>query len=193
MRPRWSQAHKYTLEVYNMTEYLQEAMENDFSHYDRDRLVAKYGFAIPDETAIDVLSKYSPIVEMGCGIAYWAHLLQEAGCTVMPFDICWSDNIWGFEQTWTTVYTGTPDILDKFSKNTTLLLSWPPYWNEMAYESLKNFKGDYVVYIGESKHGCTATNKFFNTLFREWECIDVHYIPTWEGVHDDMSIWKRRA
>lgn len=32
-------------------------------------------------------AQFSPVVEMGAGKGYWAHLVQKEGGYIMPFDI----------------------------------------------------------------------------------------------------------
>ena len=38
----------------------------------------------------------------------------------------------------------------------TLLLVWPPCWEDMAFDAVRVFKGNCVVYVGEPKGGCTV-------------------------------------
>ena len=44
-------------------------------------------FAVPSEEALQLICKYSPLVEMGSGTGYWAKLLQERGADVAPIDV----------------------------------------------------------------------------------------------------------
>jgi hypothetical protein len=46
---------------------------------DRHALVDRYGWAIPTDEAIAALVELSPLVEIGAGRGYWAHLLRQAG------------------------------------------------------------------------------------------------------------------
>jgi hypothetical protein len=45
-------------------------------------LLQKYAWAIPDRKALGILQRFSPIVEMGAGKGYWAHLLQQQGVEI---------------------------------------------------------------------------------------------------------------
>ncbi len=57
----------------------------------------------------------------------------------------------------------------------TLLLIWPPNPGDknedMALNSLKAFTGEQLVYIGEWRDGCTATDGFFDELGEAWQGV----------------------
>jgi hypothetical protein len=159
----------------------------------RNRIMfSKYfSFAIPNEDALETISKYSPIVEIGAGNGYWARLLQERGCSTLPFDAFTKNNPYGQIKPWTTVYQGTEDVLTKFTRKVNLLLCWPPYDEPMATNCLKHFRGEYVLYIGEGWYGCTADNAF-HTELNNWDQVDEVSIPRWAGMHDWLTVYRRR-
>jgi hypothetical protein len=72
-----------------------------------------------------------------------------------------------------------------------LLLCWPPYADPMAEQALKRFIGRHVIFIGELG-GCTATYNFHEVLEEGFEQISRVAIPQWWGLHDDLTIWRRR-
>lgn len=49
--------------------------------------VARYSYAIPDLTALNILAEHGPILEIGAGTGYWAYLLRQRGVDVAAFDI----------------------------------------------------------------------------------------------------------
>jgi hypothetical protein len=49
----------------------------------RDEYIPKFGFAIPDRAAIEVLKHYAPLVEVGAGSGYWSYELLKAGVDVI--------------------------------------------------------------------------------------------------------------
>src|SRR5215471_9090998 len=78
------------------------------SNYDRRVwCVRRYAFAIPTEAALSVLARFAPIIELGAGTGYWAHLLRRRGVDCLAFDAAPPDqlpNPHGFDAfTWTTV------------------------------------------------------------------------------------------
>eukprot|EP00752_Nemacystus_decipiens_P004170 g3813.t1 len=51
-----------------------------------DVLRQRFAWAIPDERALRIIQHFSPIVEVGSGLGYWAKLLRSRGADVMAYD-----------------------------------------------------------------------------------------------------------
>lgn len=151
----------------------------------RKKLVKKYSWAIPDDAAIYTILKHSDsLVEIGAGNGYWAYLLKQKGGIVHCYDQYPSI------KTWHPVKYGTElNVLDHL--NSTLFLCWAPYNDSTATNTLKLYNGDKLVVIGESG-GCTADDEFFEILEKDWEEIEFYTIPTWCGIRDNLSIYKRK-
>jgi hypothetical protein len=158
---------------------------------DRSKLCQEYSWAIPDDEALDIIAKYGPIVEIGAGGGYWAHLLRERGVDVLAYDCCPGSNLW-VKRSWAAVRVGGPEKAAKLPQRT-LFLCWPPYDEPMAAECLKAYRGNKVIYIGEDGWGCTGDQEFHEILGRDWEQIEYHCIPTWDGIHDGLTVYRRRA
>jgi hypothetical protein len=166
-----------------------------FGRYeDRRECIAKYGFAIPNEEAIQKLIALSPIVEMGAGIGYWASLISAAGGQIDAYDkFLGAANDYAFKHRdpWFPVQSGEPKLLKTHTAKT-LFLSWPCYESAFALDCLKAFQGQTVVYIGEGIAGCTANDAFHNRLKRHWKEVDHVSIPRWDGIHDWLTIYERK-
>ena len=53
-----------------------------------EQLVNRFSWAIPNNRALRILRKFSPLIEIGCGRnAYWARRMHQAGIDVVAFDI----------------------------------------------------------------------------------------------------------
>lgn len=154
----------------------------------RRRLRLKYAFAIPNDDALRKIAKYSPIVEIGAGKGYWANLLSLRGVDIVAYDN-WKNLK---RKRWFDVQYSDESVVKQHGDRT-LFLCWPPNDNEMAFNALKQYTGETVIYIGEEKDGCTGTNSFFKFLkknFNEKEKIE---IPKWPQMHDSMTIFKRKS
>ncbi len=169
--------------------------ENDFSvqfrsFIARTDLVNKYSWAIPDSGAIELIKKYGPIVEIGAGSGYWSYLLKQSGANIIAYDKKPYNNRY-CKANWGNVRYGSTK---KASLHTdrSLFLCWPPYNNQMAYKALSYYSGDTLIYVGESRHGCTADYDFFTKLDNEWELVEEYDIPQWIGLHDTLTIYKRK-
>jgi hypothetical protein len=165
----------------------------------RDRYVHMFSFAVPAEGALKMIEQYSPIVEVGAGSGYWAWLLRNRGVEIAAYDPHPYDGRPARENSgpgyrwrikWTPIEKGTHRMV-KRHPDRALLLIWPNYNNTWAERALNLYKGDTVIYIGESQGGCCATDEFFRTLYSEWDQTDEVPIPQWDGMHDHMSVHKR--
>lgn len=164
----------------------------------RNKLVQKYSFAIPNQDAIRTLVELSPIVEIGAGSGYWAHLISEMGGVVKAFDrvgigykpIEGVPNIWQWKKQWFPVIMSTETRV-RFHPNHTLFLCWP-YMCPMAYNALRLYQGQAVVYVGEPKDGNCAETDFFELLEKDWEKVKTVNIPQWYGMNDVMFVYKRK-
>ena len=172
----------------------------------RNWLVLKYSWAIPNEEAIRLIAKYTPIVEMGAGTGYWASLLSQAGADVIAYDhlppsgsspttnqhdyehvpAIWHES----EIPFFDVKFGQPPDLRRH-RNRALLLCWPPYEEPLGELCLDYFKGEHFIYVGDFYRSC-ANKTFFSRLKAEFEVIEECAIPRWSGLKDSLTIWRRR-
>lgn len=158
----------------------------------RHDMCREYAFAIPTKEALKEISKYSPIVEIGAGSGYWASLLKKNGAEILAYDKYHKDNKYNFTKKYTEVLQSDEKILKTLDPSYNLLLCWPNYDNDFAYKSLKLFKGVILIYIGEPEGGCTGDEKFHNLLQKDWSLIQNISIPQWDGIHDQINIYKRK-
>jgi hypothetical protein len=163
---------------------------NSFMSFNkRQEYVLSYSWAIPTEEVIQELLEYSPLVEMGAGGGYWSYLIDQMGGDIIAYDKAPHYNSQS-QCKWYEVHIGEEEVLTQHYDRT-LFLCWPPYDNLMAYNSLKNYKGDTLIYIGESNGGCTGEDNLFKLLEKEWSLYKELSIPTWGGVYDMVYIYKR--
>ena len=174
--------------------YLEANQGGIDAYLQRRSLVQTYAWAVPDVEVIKLLaSKHPRIVEMGAGTGYWIHLLSLCGIQVEAFDRFpphRGSNPYKHNREWYPVKKARLGILKRF-QGWTLLLCWPPYSDAMATASLRHFGGNKLIYIGENHGGCTGDDTFHNTLYKEWNLIDSHDIPQWDGIHDRVYEYQR--
>lgn len=180
-----------------MNEYLREFNElQELDSYRqqmwfgrRRELVEEYSWAVPNDEVIQRIVEFGHIIEMGAGSGYWTNLLRDAGADVEAYDIDPPDD------TWTEVVQCSEDEsieYVKLSRADTLLLIWPPYDKSMAQDMLDAFDGSTVIYVGEGSGGCTAGDRFHQTLRESWEREDFIEIPSYDAVHDNCHIYTRQ-
>lgn len=162
----------------------------DFKIREKER--KRYGFAVLTEEAIKQLRPYAPFIEVGSGNGYWAYEMQKRGVEIVATDLVRvPNNIYRFDAAWTTIQWMTAkQAINKYPKHT-LLIVWPCYDKPWAYQALKEYKGDTLVFCGES-WGCTGDNNFHQLLEDEWvEPVQIN-IPCWFGLYDCIYVYTRR-
>ena len=149
-----------------------------------------YAYAIPNKAALDTLSSFAPLIEIGCGTGYWASLLRARGVVIRAFDIAPTGRVrgggggGGMSQTqasssnsmvneyhgsvpaFTTVERGGAEQVKRHA-GYTLFLCYPPPDDPLALECLRGYRGDYFVLVGEWR-GNTGTREFEKMLMEEW-------------------------
>lgn len=163
----------------------------------RNELVRRYSWSIPspgDLTWIKEQLGGQGVVEVGAGTGYWAWQMSQYGIDVEAYDIHkpGEDNNFAKGGPYHPIrYKGVSKPLLEGKR--ALFLCWPSYAENWAYRHLVTYKGDTLIHVGEDAGGCTADDKFFATLHKEWDEKD--YSPlhvTYYGIHCRLSIWKRK-
>ncbi len=169
-------------------------------------LYLKYSYAIPNDEAIETISKFSPLIEVGAGSGYWAKLLTDQGADILAFDnYSWTTlgDAYKNSQTWFDVKKADESILTSDSGRT-LFLCWPPRGSQFSSNALKNYQGKTVIYVGETpdhpglrffdtieRQPSMANRTFFDLLKTKFHLIKTVSIPNWPGYQDQVYIYER--
>jgi hypothetical protein len=151
----------------------------------RKKLIWAYSWAIPSNEAIHFIAQYTPLVEIGAGTGYWSWLLEQASAQVKAFDL-----EPGQPPHWHPVEKGDPTAIRGFSDHT-LFICWPTLDSDMAIESLNNYSGNHVIYLGEWE-GRTANSLFHQTLLNKWHLTDEVTIPVWPNYKDRIYLFSAK-
>ncbi len=171
-------------------------------------LTRKYAWAVPDDVAIKLISEFSPLIEIGAGIGYWAKLINKAGGDILAFD---TEDNWetmkiagdfeaiskktGIEvdlgHRWFDVKVGDENTIKEHPERT-LFLCWPPFQSEMGLNCLKNYSGEYFIFIGEDARA-SNNDSFDIYLIENFNKIIDHPIPKYEGITDSLKIYQRKS
>lgn len=149
----------------------------------RNELIRKYSFAIPNEEALSVFSKYEPIVEVGCGDGYWSYLLQERDVSVVATDVSAPASPW----TKVRKMCATKAV-SKFPRHT-VFFCWPEYGGEWSHKTLEHYSGDTVIYVGDEE--LTGSDGFHSHLEKNFKKVLSIPLPTWERINDGLRVFER--
>lgn len=163
----------------------------------RTRLVRKYSFAIPNLPALQAIRSCGPVLEVGVGTDYWAYELNKSGADVvatdrLPFTGSQDTAPYRFNRLWTDVLVMDGVTALEAFPDRTLFLCWPSYDEPWAAGVLAAYRGTTFVYVGEGPGGCCADDAFFALLESGWEEADEVRIPVWCGIHDYLTVYKRK-
>ncbi|WP_322489320.1 hypothetical protein [Chloroflexus sp.] len=169
----------------------------------RDRLVAKYAWAIPNRKALCALAAAAPLVEIGAGNGYWAFLLRQMGVDILAYDANpplgeghtneYSRNSLVVGQVWTDVLPGGPEQA-ALHADRALFLCWPPSYDPMGYDALSAYRqagGRLLAYVGDFTPAC-GDEAFREALREQWMMIGAITIPRWYAMKDSLTFWQPR-
>lgn len=179
--------------------FLRSVADGTHEYAARKDLVRRYAWGVPCRAALDILAKHAPLLEVGAGTGYWAWLLRKRGVEVAAYDRDppgpgkGEANHWhGEASLWTRVEAGGPEAIDRHPDRT-LFLCWPPYDDPFAEECLGRYRGGTLLFVGEGEGGCTGGSGFWERLGAEWEEAEWVKLPQFDGLHDHLTVWKRKG
>ena len=159
----------------------------------RIKFCVNFAWTIPNENTINSIKEFvnkDKILEVGAGNGLWSCLLTYKGVYIKPTDnygkqyFNVKDNLTFIEK------LDHIQAITKYNEYEVLMLIWPPM-TPMAYESLKEFKGNKVIYSGEGIGGCTADEDFFMELDENWTIQKFVYNPKFNGIGDNFTFYTR--
>lgn len=164
-------------------------------YLDRHEYVCRYAWSVTDPGSVQFVAAYSrmSLLDPMAGSGYWGYVLKQLGVDVASYDAAPGANVWHKDcALWVPVNQGYAEVtVDKYPDRV-LFLSWPPYSEPSAWRTLREFKGDRVIYIGEGEGGCTGDKDFHELLTEEWTEVASHTPIQWWGLHDDITVWERK-
>ena len=171
-------------------------------------LCEKYSWAIPTTKAVAICREFAPLVEVGAGKGYWSYLLQQDGVDILALDKYTADAPGGKTSNWAEVSEGGPEKLDgkgqhKIFSGRNLLLCYPDEAESVAMDCLENFRGEFVVHVGElittgtkvgglqTPWGRTTSSDFQVALLENFHNVLVYKLPSFPFANDYVTVWKR--
>jgi len=160
----------------------------------RDYL-AQYGCSKWSEEALDVIRKYSPIIEIGAGLGYWERELSARGAKVLAVDNRSAlplPDVRIKKPTFVGKVVHSDESLVSKNPKHTLLLVYPGP-DDMAYKALQRYRGDTLLYVGEARGGVNANPAFFDALEKDWICAEVHPVEPFPNGLEKLWVLKPKG
>jgi hypothetical protein len=157
-------------------------------------LKRKYAYAVPTKEALEIIADHGPIIEMAAGNGYWAWLLRQTGVKVAAFDkspaASGKDGYFANSHTWTDVAKGSVEQIRKHP-NHTLMLVWPPPNDPLALNALSQYKGNRLLYVGETGADYIGSLEFHDKLADRWTLSQYIELPTFPSYEDALHVYTR--
>ena len=148
-----------------------------------------FSYAVPTKKVINKITKFignDKVLEVGAGKGLWASLLDKEGVDIIATDdLSWNDKRFYIQ----VKKMDAIKAINKYDVNI-LMMIWPPN-DPMAFNGLKKFEGNKLIYIGE-RDGCTGCDKFRKELIKNWKLVKTIDIPNWYGLWDKVYLYKRQ-
>ena len=172
--------------------------EQGWEPVDRTKVLRRFPEYVPTDDAINTLVKYSPLLEVGAGDGYWAHIVNENGGDCIPTDLnpepidadeypvthrpySGEDSevrtLWADVQEYDAV-----DAIEAYPDRSVVMChpSGATRWAERVLNAIDNQP---FIYIGEWFPGADAHPLFFKRLAENWNCVDSFPVYDWASMH----------
>ncbi|HSR26748.1 MAG TPA: hypothetical protein VLW53_24580 [Candidatus Eisenbacteria bacterium] len=157
-------------------------------------LARRFSYVLSEGHLLDVVCRYSPLVELGAGTGYWAYLLGLMGADIVAYDQAPPggprENRYHLDaRPWTEVFPGDATVL-AVHRDRALFVCWPPVFSAL-WEVVRFYAGDVVIYVGDWGHRTAR----LAGLADEFERIEAHPALALDPAADrsgELSVWRRR-
>lgn len=173
---------------------------DNFGFKRRHEFIDKYSWAIPTYEGLEAIARFigpDVCLEVCAGNGLWAYLLHDLfGTNVIATDLKQHHTYQA--DTWVE-YTPVEQLsaraaVRRFKQATTLMMVWPPYaYDPGSSRALSIFKGNKLVFVGESSGGCTGSQTFWKLIHSGWTLTADANIPRWYGIRDYIQLYERKV
>jgi len=172
--------------------------EEDYQEIEKDRKQVRllFGWGFPLESGWECIFRvcsHRYCLEVGAGSGFLGSIILHNSQPRLYIATDIGDPAYKYQTYYLPVESKSHSVaLQENPSAEVLILSWPPYATSMAYESVRDFKGTYLVYLGEGKGGCTGNHDFFCELETHWIQKETHRNLNWSGTHDSTFVYERK-
>lgn len=163
----------------------------------RKDLASRFSWTITDPATVAFVAAHADagLIDPMAGTGWWAHVLAEYGVDTVCFDAAPGTSNYHKDEALHVPVTrmDAAAAVAQHHGGRTLLLSWPPYDTADGVNALRAYRGDRVVFIGETDGGCCGDDDLFAELAAHWALVAEHTPVQWDGLHDVVNVFDRKS
>ncbi len=154
----------------------------------RPELVRRYACTITDPDTVAFVAEHCgpAVLDPLAASGWWARLLADRGADVAASDLRPPDTV-HHPVTACDAVTATR-VADP---GRTLLLSWPPFKDRVGADILDVYRGNRVVYMGETGGSCGDQRMTRILADGRWRAVGHHRPVCWLGMRDQVVVYDR--
>jgi hypothetical protein len=165
--------------------------------FDRHEMVGRYAWTITDPATVEFVARHiiGGVVDPMAGSGWWLSILGQLGVDGIGYDInppAAASNSYhkaGVEHV--EILQCDAAVAVAQHPDRTLLLSWPPYDDDIGARVLRAYAGKRVIYIGESDGGHCGDDEMHELLRKRWTEVASHRPVQHYGLHDWVTVYDR--
>lgn len=165
----------------------------DVLRWARKAFIRTWGYAIPCAEAVAALRSLGPLLEVGCGTAYWTALLRNAGLDVIATDAAAGRSGYGFDvgRYAAAEQLTAAEAVRKYPERN-VFCSWPTAKEPWAAEAAALVRpGRSVAMILDERPAMTGDMGLSEFLVERCEALQTVVMPQFPRVHDRLLVCRR--
>lgn len=187
-----------TLQNPYLREFETFVPQDDFDrNFGKLRLRLKYVWAVPTDEAIERMSEFSPIIEIGAGAGYWAWCARQFGVEIVAFDCEVSppgENLRRAldELHFTEVLEGDENKICDYPNHTLFLVYPPSKVPPLGIRCLNLYKRRHLLYAGPPwrSHEAAGDAWFHAELENKWRLLHRIALPSDNNADDALCVYE---
>jgi len=186
--------------------------QNGWNPLEKSDIQEHYPSYLPTDEAIETILNLEPIIEVGSGNGYWAHVIDKNGGDIVatdinPEQITNENNIKSYDSTYPTSFKdsfcsytiwsevkqkeGTQAVTDNPQRN--ILLCHPSGLTRWSENILDNITTQKLIFVGEWFIGTDANPAFFKKLDKQFKLLQNFPVYDWPNHHARGYVFKRNT
>lgn len=154
--------------------------------------IRRFGFPLIVEETVRGIAECGPLLEVGAGTGFLAHLLRQTGADIVATDAFKGEPAFVHGSHDKRLLAMGAVAAVRRHPGRAVVMSWPSHCTPWAANAAREIPiGGILVHIGEGRGGCTGTPALHRMLDRDFEHVRRLPLPRFHGLYDNADILRR--